>query len=249
MDASSIKFRFTVRAFAADHGVMETPLQLRQEDAASGSADIMAWRKARRAEMIAARLAMPEDERRRDDQRITGHLLAAFPMLESLILSFYWPFNGEVDARVAVHRLRTLGAITALPVVVAKRAPLEFREWSPGTATLPGVFGLPVPQSRRVVPQALLIPPVGFDAHGYRLGYGGGYFDRTLAALPPTTLKIALARAVSRMQTIYPQSHDIPMDFVITEEGVHEATAAGLEAVDPRAVANRAAYWQEKGAR
>jgi len=82
-----------------------------------------------------------------------------------------------------------------------------------------------------VIPDALLIPMVGFDARGYRLGHGGGYFDRTLAALAPPPLKIGIAFELSRMATIRPQDHDIPMDFVVTEAGIHAVTSAGLELV------------------
>jgi 5,10-methenyltetrahydrofolate synthetase len=76
------------------------------------------------------------------------------------------------------------------------------------------------------------MPPVGFDERGFRLGYGGGFFDRTLAHLAPQPLKIGLARGASRMETIHPQPHDIPMDFVITEEGIHEVGASGLRRLD-----------------
>ena len=81
--------------------------------------------------------------------------------------------------------------------------------------------GRPVPRTPTVVPDAVLMPPVGFDGAGYRLGYGGGYFDRTLASLSPRPLAIGVARELSRMETIRPQSWDVPMDFVITEEGIH----------------------------
>ncbi len=190
--------------------------------------DVAEWRKERRAELIARRKALPEADRNDAGDRIEALLVEGFPMLGQLDLGFYWPFNAEVDPRVAAHRFREMGARTALPVVVAKGAPLEFREWHAGVATVPGVFGLPVPQSPTLVPGAVLMPPVGFDARGYRLGYGGGYFDRTLAAMVPQPLKIGLAHEASRIDTIHPQPHDIPMDFVITEAGVHVATAAGL---------------------
>ena len=192
--------------------------------------DVMAWRKQRRAELIAQRKAIPLEARRIEDQRITELLLAGFPQLAGLTVGFYWPFNAEVDPRVAILRLRERGARAALPVVTARDAPLEFREWTPDVATVPGVFGLPVPQSPTLVPDAVLMPPVGFDAQGYRLGYGGGYFDRTLAALAPQPLKIGLAREASRIDTIHPQPHDIPMDFVVTAAGILERTPAGLVA-------------------
>lgn len=191
--------------------------------------DIAAWRKAERARLLALREAVPLERQRRDDERIAQLLMLGFPLLRELAIGFYWPFKGEVDPRVAVHRLRTLGARSALPVVIAKGAPLEFRYWTPDTRTEPGVFGLPVPQgTETVVPDAVLMPPVGFDSHGYRLGYGGGFFDRTLAAISPQPLKIGLARELGRIETIHPQPHDIPMDFIVTENGIHEVSAAGL---------------------
>ena len=194
---------------------------------------LAAWRKQERTRLLAQRDAIPLDERRRDDARISEHLLAAFPHLARMIVGFYWPMKGEFDPRIAILRLREHGARAALPVVVQKAAPLEFREWWPGVETVPGVFGLPVPQgSPVVVPEACLIPPVGFDKSGYRLGYGGGYFDRTLAALSPQPLKIAVARESNRIPNIHPQPYDIPMDFVVTEAGVYRVRADGLERIE-----------------
>jgi hypothetical protein len=83
-----------------------------------------------------------------------------------------------------------------------------------------------------LLPDALLIPPVGFGPRGYRLGYGGGYFDRTLAAMAPQPIKIAVAFEVSRMDTIYPQPYDVPMDFIVTEVGVHRVIADELRRID-----------------
>jgi hypothetical protein len=96
--------------------------------------------------------------------------------------------------------------------------------------TTQGVFDWPVPEGTpTVVPQVLLIPPVGFDAQGFRLGYGGGYYDRTLAAMTPQPLKIGVAFELSRMETIHPQPYDIALDFMVTERCVYRNTPAGLE--------------------
>src|SRR5262245_60469899 len=205
--------------------------------------DIKQWRKAQRAELVARRQAAGEDDRRRWSQDITQSLVAGFPLLQWMTVGFYWPIQGEFDPRFAVRELRRHGAKAALPVVVQKGAPLEFREWWPGVTVTQGVFGLPVPEGSSIVrPQAALIPPVGFDPQGYRLGYGGGYFDRTLASLSPQPLKIAVAFELSRIATIWPQAHDIPMDFVITEAGIHRAGTGGLERIDdPRDAAEAAA--------
>ena len=183
--------------------------------------EVRQWRKAQRARLLAAREAIPPEVRRAHNEAITGRLIQTFPQLAAMTIGFYWPLRGEFDARVAMLHFRKLGARTALPVVIEKAAPLQFRLWWPGAPTTVGVYDLPVPQTEVVVPQALLMPPIGFDARCYRLGYGGGYFDRTLAALSPQPLKIGVAFESSRIETIRPQPHDIPMDLVVTERGIH----------------------------
>lgn len=192
-------------------------------------AELAQWRKELRAALLEQRMAIDPEERRRLDELATAHLLGALTLNAPSIVSIYWPFKGEFDPRVAALRLRERGARIALPVVVEKAAPLQFREWWPGVETQPGVFGLPVPVGTAVVvPEVALIPPVGFDAMGYRLGYGGGYFDRTLASLAPQPLKIGVARDVSRIETIRPQPWDVPMDRIVTESGVFQVEAGGL---------------------
>jgi 5,10-methenyltetrahydrofolate synthetase len=150
-----------------------------------------------------------------------------------MVVGGYWPFRGEFDPRFFLHHLRRGGGRTAPPVVVARNAPLQFRAWWPGAPMRRAALGLPVPEGTEVLaPQALLIPPLGFDARGYRLGYGGGYLDRTLAALPEQPLKIGVAFELSRMATIRPQGHDIAMDFIVTELGLYRVTPHGLARVD-----------------
>ena len=195
--------------------------------------ELDAWRAAERTRLLAGRSGIPLPERREMDQRITERLLEAARPLSGASVGFYWPMKGEFDPRVLVLRWREQGARAALPVVVRKAAPLEYREWWPDVSTAPGVFNLPVPQGTDVlVPDVVLVPPVGFDERGFRLGYGGGYFDRTLAALSPRPLAIAVAREESRMETIHPQAWDIPMDFVATESALYEVTPAGLRGVE-----------------
>jgi 5,10-methenyltetrahydrofolate synthetase len=200
--------------------------------------DIKQWRKAERAQLLARRSAAPADEHRRWSEAITQSLVEGFPILQWMTVGFYWPIQGEFDPRFAIREFRKHGARAALPVVVQKAAPLQFREWWPGVPATKGVFDLPVPEGTAVLrPQAALIPPVGFDRQGYRLGYGGGYFDRTLAALVPQPLKIGVGFELSRIPTIYPQPHDVPMDFVVTEAGIHHVRPDGLAHIDdPRAV-------------
>ena len=203
--------------------------------------NLAAWRRAERQRLLAEREAVEPAQRMARNVEITGYLEAGFPLLQHMTVGFCWPFRGEFDARHLLRSLRVQGARGALPEVVERKAPLVFREWWPGVATTPGVYDLPVPDDTNVVqPHALLIPPVGFDARGYRLGYGGGFFDRTLAACAVQPLKIGVAFELSRMPTIHPQPHDIPMDFIVTEAGIFEVGVDGLHEIDVEACAQRA---------
>ena len=146
--------------------------------------NVQTWRKTERARLIAAREAV--DAATLDSWRraIDAHLERGFPGLAGAVLAFCWPIRNEYDARHLARRLREVEAVTALPVVVAPKAPLVFREWHPGVELAKGPLGIPYPVgSPQVAPRAVLLPMNGWDAQGYRLGYGGGFFDRTLAAL------------------------------------------------------------------
>jgi 5-formyltetrahydrofolate cyclo-ligase len=192
-------------------------------------ADLKNRRNAERAKLIARRLAAPAADHARWSALIEASLRGGFSALEGMIVGFYWPFQGEFDARPFVTDLRMRGARAVLPEVVAKNQPLEFREWWPGVAMANGVYDLPVPDGTSVLtPDALLIPALGVGSHGDRLGYGGGYFDRTLAALQPKPLAVGLAFELSRIATIVPQPHDVFMDFIVTEAGIEAAVAGGL---------------------
>jgi len=205
------------------------------------SPEIASRRKAQRAALIARRLAAPAADHAQWSARIEAQLREGFGLLEGMVVGFCWPYQGEFDARPFVRDLRRRGARAALPVVVGQGQPLEFREWWPGVAMVNGVYDLPVPDGTAVVrPDALLIPAVGIGPAGDRLGYGGGFFDRTLAALEPRPLSIALAFELSRIPSSDPQPHDILMDFVITEAGIAAAVPGGLEAIDGAEAARRA---------
>lgn len=197
-------------------------------------AGLQQWRDAQRQALTAARSAVPVALRRQWDAAITQRLLLQFPGLQRLVVGGYWPFRGEFDPRFLLRRLRLGGARTALPVVVGRQLPLQFRDWWPGAPMRRAVLGLPVPDGTALLqPQAVLIPPLGFDAQGYRLGYGGGFFDRTLAAMPQPPLKIGVGFELSRIATVRPQPHDIPMDFIATEAALYRVGGGGLEPLDP----------------
>ena len=148
--------------------------------------EIRSWRRQKRAELIARRVALDSTRRRELNVAISAHIEAGFALLAGMTVGFCWPFKGEFDARFAIRNFRSRGAAAALPVVVAKAVPLQFRAWWPGAPMTSGVYDIPVPDGTAlVVPDAAIVPMNGFDAQGYRLGYGGGYFDRTLAATLP----------------------------------------------------------------
>ena len=197
--------------------------------------EIKVWRKARRAELIERRARLSREDRTRWNGRITELLEQGFPMLAGMVVGFCWPYKGEFDARFAIRFWRERGATAALPEVVAKGSPLRFRKWWPGAPMAAGVYDIPVPAGTEILlPDAAVVPMSGFDTRGYRLGYGGGYFDRTLAALAPRPLAIGVSYELGRLATIFPQPHDIPMDFVVTETAVY---AAGGNSLMPHDIA------------
>jgi 5,10-methenyltetrahydrofolate synthetase len=195
------------------------------------SPELVAWRKAQRADLLARRSAVAPEQRAQWGQSITRRLREGFPMLAHMTVGFCWPHAGEFDARFLIHELRVKGARAALPVVVRYREPLAWHAWWPGAPMKSGPLDIPVPDGTEpLVPDAILIPPVGFTAHGERLGYGGGFFDRTLAAIDPPPLKIAVAFEISRIETIHAEPHDVPMDFVVTESASYCVTDRALVA-------------------
>jgi 5,10-methenyltetrahydrofolate synthetase len=172
--------------------------------------------------MVTARLALPPATLEAYRSHIDRHIEAGFPDLHAGVVAFCWPYRNEYDARFLARRLRERGAVTALPVVVAARTPLVFREWHPGVKLARGVYDIPYPaEGPAVHPTSVLVPMNAFDGAGYRLGYGGGFFDRTLAALVDRPRVIGVSYELARIPTIRPQSWDVPMDFVVTERGVY----------------------------
>jgi 5,10-methenyltetrahydrofolate synthetase len=187
-------------------------------------AELMDWRKNLRHELLARRQAVPADRLRSWRLAIDRHLQYGFPGLAKGVVAFCWPIRNEYDARHLVHRLREQGATAALPVVVAPKTPLIFREWHPGVRMAVGALDIPYPTAgAAVVPTTVLLPMNGFDNQGYRLGYGAGFFDRTLEALQDRKpLVIGVTFEVGAIDTIHPQPWDIPVDYVVTERGVYK---------------------------
>lgn len=211
--------------------------------------DVKAWRKQQRDALIKARPQEPNENRLRSApilERLSAELRAIGSVPHSPaaglaetgssaaglapgalpVLGIYWPFRGEIDVRDLAHQHIQAGGVVALPVIAEKNAPVEFWRWRPEVPMSRGLFNIPIPGEREIVaPDVLIVPLVGFDRAGYRLGYGGGYYDRTLAASHPRPRTLAIAYAEAELETIYPQPHDIPMTRIITDRFAFDGTA------------------------
>ncbi len=179
--------------------------------------EIMEKKPVLRTTLLAARRAVPADVRREWDAAIGARILAWQARHPVRTLGAYWPIQGEPDLRSAYDELAALGVQLALPVVVACDAPLGFAAWTPGDALVKDAMGVSIPAQcdAFMQPEALLIPCVGFNATRIRLGYGGGFYDRTLAVAPrPITLGIAYGCALAAFEA---DPHDVGLDAILTE--------------------------------
>lgn len=177
-----------------------------------------AWRRALRREMVARRAALSDAVHAALSARIVEHLRAALP--RPAVVAFCWPIKHEPDVRAVIEAWRAEGGCAALPVVVEEAQPLAFRSWTAATHLVPDRYGIPTPaEGEFVVPDMILLPLNGFDGDGYRLGYGGGFFDRTLAALSPRPLAVGVGFEVNRLASIRPEVHDQRLDWLVTEAG------------------------------
>lgn len=186
------------------------------------SGAVASWRKLERARLIAARLALTPEYRAAQTRAIGQQLDQLLPGAPGTILSVYWPIRAEPDLRPWMEAKWQQGYRIALPVALALRQPLQFRAWRPGAAMARGLWNIPYPvEGAEVIPTAILAPVVGFDTASYRLGYGGGFFDRTLAHLPAGLCTIGVGYPDAAIATIHPQPHDIPMRLIATGSAGH----------------------------
>ena len=184
-------------------------------------ADSTVSRAALRREKLAARVALDEITRAALAARIEAHLNTLLAPLPPQTLAFCAPVRGEFDARPLASRLLRHGWRAAMPIVVETDAPMRFRGWTPASTMGVDRYDIPIPlDGPDLVPDVVLLPLLAFDAQGFRLGYGGGYFDRTLAALVPRPLAIGIGYELGRVADIRPQTHDIPVAAIVTEAGI-----------------------------
>jgi 5-formyltetrahydrofolate cyclo-ligase len=182
-------------------------------------------RRARVAPADAAAAARGVSERVSRDLRVEGHGTVAG----------YWPMGDELDIRPTLAAFHACGRAIALPVVLGRGRPLVFRSWQPGDVLVAGGFGtsVPAPDRGEISPGLLLVPLLGFDRRGNRLGYGGGFYDRTLAALRAEgpVLAIGFAWAAQEDDDLPLEATDQPLDLIVTEaEVITPAPATGQAA-------------------
>ena len=187
-------------------------------------------RKQQRELLLAERTELTVVQR----QQYTDAILASIKLLLKQqpvgVLAFYWPIKGEIDCRDMAKELMLAGWQLALPVIDESSRQLRFAHWTPETKMKKGVWNIPVPISPQwLQPDIYLIPLVGFDDNGYRLGYGGGYYDRTLAAVNAPIKCVGIGLESARLTTFAAQDYDIPMDAIITEAAVYHHGPAVLK--------------------
>lgn len=179
-----------------------------------------------------AQLRRAQSRRRREAAAETpeaGHLLADqvlrhLDLPDGAACSGFWPLGDELDLRPLLTRLHFAGHPIGLPVVVKKAAPLLFRRWQPGDTLVPGGFGTSMPDGDKPViePRVLFVPLLAFDRAGYRLGYGGGFYDRTLELLRAggPRLAVGVAFAAQEVEAVPRDRYDQKLDWIVTEKEV-----------------------------
>jgi 5-formyltetrahydrofolate cyclo-ligase len=151
-----------------------------------------------------------------------AHFFDSVPLAKGEVVAGYWPIRDELDVKPVIARLMDSGQPVCLPVVLGDEQPLELRLWQDGAPLYEAGYGTlaPADGAPHSEPDVILMPLLGFDRHGTRLGYGGGYYDRTLAVLPRRPRLVGFAFALQEIDHIPRDGHDVPLDIIVTEEGV-----------------------------
>ncbi|MFQ5954370.1 MAG: 5-formyltetrahydrofolate cyclo-ligase [Kiloniellales bacterium] len=164
-------------------------------------------------------------------ERLAAWCLEVRWLAPEAAVSAYWPKGSELDPRPLMHRLHERGHVCLLPVMVGRRRPLVFRRWHPGARLVEGGFRVltPGPEAAEGVPDVVLCPLLAFDRRGYRLGYGGGYYDRTLHALrrAGAVTAIGIGYAAQEVPAVPHNTTDQPLDGIVTEAGPIVLAVAG----------------------
>ncbi|MBC2836917.1 5-formyltetrahydrofolate cyclo-ligase [Paragemmobacter straminiformis] len=190
---------------------------------ATSAADVSAWRQAERRRLRQERAGLTPSMLQNISERIIAtlqDLLAPFDPA-TLTIGASWPVRGEPDPLPLLAHLRSQGATLGLSVCVDPPEAMRYRLWTAGTPLEPGLWNLPVPPapSGEIRPNLVLVPLLGWDGDGHRLGFGTGYVDRTLAR-SPQVYAIGFGLQSARLSTIHPLPHDRALDLVVTECGI-----------------------------
>lgn len=173
------------------------------------------------------RAALSDADRADAAQSAAAHFLAEIQLPADEIVSAYWPVRDEMDCRPLLLRLMNLHYRLCLPVVNTIEIALTFRQWEEQSSLEPSGFGTfaPTDGAPEWTPDHIIIPLLGFDAKGTRLGYGQGHYDRTIAAMPKKPVLIGYAFAAQELPKIPREDHDAPLNYIVTEDGVRKFAA------------------------
>jgi len=205
--ASSPCFAHEVTASAEGFSVVD----------AQTETDVARWRKAERIRLLAERKSFSRSDIVAAAKAVTDQLDRFIHFRPGIAISVYWPIRAELDLRDWMRTLAERDAKVLLPVITERGRPIRFFTWTPDCRMVAGFWNIPVPENgEEMAPDVSIVPVVGYDSEKYRLGYGGGYFDRTLASLKQPPVTYGIGHRSAEVPTIFPQPHDIPMDHIVT---------------------------------
>jgi 5-formyltetrahydrofolate cyclo-ligase len=175
-----------------------------------------------RTSAMAGRGSLSAGYRAEAARAAADHLFAEAPFSRGQTIACYWPIRDEMDCKPVLTKLMDDSWRVCLPVVGAAGSPLTFRLWEAGQPLYPAGFGTlePADTAPLATPDVVLMPLLGFDRTGTRLGYGGGYYDRTLEQLKRRPKIVGYAFSAQEISDIPREPHDVPLDILVTENGV-----------------------------
>lgn len=190
-------------------------------------------RKQARDRLLQERAATGKEARDRLDEALMGHFSALLQYIHGRHIGCYWPIRGEFNSVPLMMSLHKSGSSVSLPMVDDENKQLVFCKWHPEALMARDKVGVPYPADTEYEqPEILLIPLVGFDAQGYRLGYGAGYYDRTLHHMKPPPIAIGIGYEAGLLESINPHEMDVAMEFILTERGLRHFRAGRMEWVE-----------------